>query len=164
MGSRRSRSVREPERERACSTGVRRGGNEAKGVARGSSSGSDAAAIASHPGGSPVSSGVPTPIVVGSHEPYFSDDRVHRRGPLAFILQGHVDVVPTGPSRALKFHHSNPTSTATGFTGRGAGDVKAGHVAMFAAMDALARIGMQPAARVHVQSVVEESRPATVPL
>jgi acetylornithine deacetylase len=40
--------------------------------------------------------------------------------------------------------------------GRGGADMKAGHAANIFALDALRRIGLQPAATVYVQSVVEE--------
>ena len=40
--------------------------------------------------------------------------------------------------------------------GRGGADMKVGHAANIFAMDALRRIGLQPAATVYVQSVVEE--------
>jgi acetylornithine deacetylase len=40
--------------------------------------------------------------------------------------------------------------------GRGGADMKAGHAANFFALDALRRIGSQPAATVYIQSVVEE--------
>ena len=40
--------------------------------------------------------------------------------------------------------------------GRGAADMKAGHAANLFALKALRRIGLQPAATVYVQSVVEE--------
>ena len=75
----------------------------------------------------------------------------------SLILQAHVDVVPTGPCR----HVDAPAvragrSRATGSTGAAARDMKAGHVANLFALDALRRIGLQPAATVYVQSVVEE--------
>ena len=40
--------------------------------------------------------------------------------------------------------------------GRGGADMKAGHAANLYCLDALRRIGIQPAATVYVQSVVEE--------
>ena len=45
--------------------------------------------------------------------------------------------------------------------GRGGADMKAGHAGNPFALDALRRIGLQPAATVYIQSVVEEDRRAT---
>lgn len=74
----------------------------------------------------------------------------------SLILQGHVDVVPTGP---LPMWTSPPFAAAIkGGTmiGRGAHDMKSGVAAMVFAMDALRDAGVRPAADVYVQTVTEE--------
>ncbi|MCL5779033.1 ArgE/DapE family deacylase [Limibaculum sp. FT325] len=110
----------------------------------------DRAAIEAHPGGSPWSEQHSTaPIVVGIHHPRAETGR-------SLILQSHLDVVPEGP-RAL-WQHAPFEAEIVGdwMYGRGAADMKAGAAANLCALDALRRIGFQPAATVYVQSVVEE--------
>jgi acetylornithine deacetylase len=110
----------------------------------------DPAAIARHPGGSPWSDAHSTaPIVVGIHRP--REERGH-----SLILQAHVDVVPTGPARLWSHPPFEPVIDGDWLYGRGAADMKAGHAANLFVMDALRRIGLQPAATVYLQSVVEE--------
>lgn len=110
----------------------------------------DEAAIQRHPGGSPFSDTHSTaPIVVGIHRPREETGR-------SLILQGHIDVVPVGPSDMWTRPPYEPHIDGDWFYGRGAGDMKAGHGAMVAVFDALRRAGVQPAATVYVQSVVEE--------
>lgn len=74
----------------------------------------------------------------------------------SLILNGHIDVVPTGPKDLWTTDPFTPRIDAGWLYGRGAGDMKAGLVAAMYAMDALARLGLQPAADVYLQSVVEE--------
>ncbi len=110
----------------------------------------DEALISRHPGGAPFSpEHSEAPIVVGIHRPRHETGR-------SLILQSHVDVVPPGPHDMWRHPPFEPVIEGDWLFGRGSGDMKAGHAAMFAALDALARIGMQPAATVYVQSVVEE--------
>jgi acetylornithine deacetylase len=108
------------------------------------------AEIARHPGGSRFS---PThskaPIVVGIHRPREEKGR-------SLILQGHVDVVPEGPAEMWATPPYDPVIKDGWMHGRGAGDMKAGCASNLFALDALRRIGLQPAATVYVQSVVEE--------
>ena len=112
--------------------------------------GIDPTAIAAHPGGSPVAQGhSEAPIVVGLHRPRRATGR-------SLILQAHVDVVPTGPSDLWSHPPFDPVIEGDWLYGRGAADMKAGHAANLFALDALRRIGLQPAAEVVVQSVVEE--------
>lgn len=103
-----------------------------------------------HPGGSRFS---PThskaPIVVGIHRPRQEKGR-------SLILQGHVDVVPEGPHDMWATAPYDPVIKDGWMHGRGAGDMKAGCASNLFALDALRRIGLQPAATVYVQSVVEE--------
>jgi acetylornithine deacetylase len=110
----------------------------------------DEAAIGRHPGGSPFSAQHSrSPIVVGIHRP--RDDKGR-----SLILQGHVDVVPEGPLDMWSSPPYEPRVEGDWYYGRGAGDMKAGHSAILAVFDALRRVGLQPAATVTLQSVVEE--------
>jgi acetylornithine deacetylase len=74
----------------------------------------------------------------------------------SLILQGHVDVVPTGPADMW----SSPPFAATvedgRMRGRGANDMKSGVSAMVFALDALRTAGYLPGADVYVQTVTEE--------
>ena len=110
----------------------------------------DAAAISRHPGGSRIS---PThskaPVVVGIHRPRKETGR-------SLILQGHVDVVPPAPEDMWSTPPFDPVIKDGWMSGRGAGDMKAGVASAVFALDALKRIGLQPAATVYMQSVVEE--------
>ncbi|KXF74772.1 acetylornithine deacetylase [Paramesorhizobium deserti] len=110
----------------------------------------DRNAIERHPGGSPWSEEHSTaPIVVGIHHPRREIGR-------SLILQAHLDVVPTGPL-AMWRHDPYAGEVEDGWIyGRGAADMKAGASANVFAMDALRRVGLQPAATVFLQSVVEE--------
>ncbi len=110
----------------------------------------DHAAIEAHPGGSKFSEDhSDAPIVVGIHRPRAESGR-------SLILQSHLDVVPEG----LHDMWTDPPFSARidgdWMYGRGAADMKAGAAANIFALDALRRIGLQPAATVYVQSVVEE--------
>ena len=110
----------------------------------------DRGAIARHPGGSKISEQhSDAPIVVGIHRP---DKEAGR----SLILQAHVDVVPTGAAALWSHPPFEPVIEGDWMFGRGSGDMKAGHAANLYALKALRRIGMQPAATVYVQSVVEE--------
>jgi acetylornithine deacetylase len=110
----------------------------------------DRAAIERHPGGSrfsPQHSGAP--IVVGIHRPRDENGR-------SLILQSHVDVVPTGPQDMWSEPPFEPRIDGDWMYGRGSADMKAGAAANIFALDALRRAGLQPAATVYIQSVVEE--------
>lgn len=74
----------------------------------------------------------------------------------SLILNGHVDVVPTGPLEMWDSPPFQPRVDDGWMYGRGTGDMKAGLASNLFALDALARIGLAPAADVHLQSVVEE--------
>lgn len=107
-------------------------------------------AIRHHPGFSPVAVSYDNAVnVVGVHRPREERGR-------SLILNGHIDVVPTGPLE-MWTHPPFEAHLADGWLyGRGAGDMKAGLAANLFAMDALRRLGLQPAATVCLQSVVEE--------
>lgn len=110
----------------------------------------DQEAIERHPGGSPFSDEHSrAPIVVGIHRPRAESGR-------SLILQAHVDVVPEGPTGLWTHPPYDPVVEGDWLYGRGGADMKAGHAANLYALDALRRIGYQPAATVYVQSVVEE--------
>ena len=110
----------------------------------------DRDAIARHPGGSKFSGQhSDAPIVVGIHRPEHETGR-------SLILQAHVDVVPTGDPALWTHPPFEPVIEGDWMFGRGSGDMKAGHAANLFVLKALRRIGMQPAATVYVQSVVEE--------
>lgn len=106
--------------------------------------------IASLPGFSPVSVSYDNAFnVVGTHRP-------HRTAGRSLILNGHIDVVPTGPQDMWTHPPFEPVVKDGWMYGRGAGDMKAGLVANLFAMDALASAGVAPAGEVYLQSVVEE--------
>jgi acetylornithine deacetylase len=87
--------------------------------------------------------------VVGTHLP-----RTHTGRSL--ILNGHIDVVPVGALELWTTPPFEPRVENGRIYGRGAGDMKAGIAAYIIAFQALRRLGLQPAAPVHLQSVVEE--------
>lgn len=110
----------------------------------------DRAAIEAHPGGSKFSEDhSDAPIVVGIHRPRDEAGR-------SLILQSHLDVVPEGLHDMWSDPPFSGKIDGDWMYGRGAGDMKAGAAANIFALDALRRIGLQPAATVYVQSVVEE--------
>ena len=110
----------------------------------------DEKAIAAHPGGGALSAThSQAPIVVGIHRPREETGR-------SLILQAHVDVVPTGPEAFWTHRPFDPVIEGDWLYGRGGADMKAGHGANFACLDALRRIGLQPAATLYLESVVEE--------
>lgn len=87
--------------------------------------------------------------VVGRHVPKAATGK-------SLILNGHIDVVPTGPEALWTTPPFAPRIEDGKLYGRGAGDMKAGIAAYCMAFDALARLGLQPAAPVYLQSVIEE--------
>jgi acetylornithine deacetylase len=87
--------------------------------------------------------------VVGIHTPREPKGR-------SLILNGHIDVVPTGPESLWTTPPFQPTIRDNRVYGRGAGDMKSGIAAYCAAIHALRALGLQPAASVFLQSVIEE--------
>jgi acetylornithine deacetylase len=107
-------------------------------------------AIRHLPGFSPVAVPYDNAInVVGAHRAAAAKGR-------SLILNGHIDVVPTGPLDMWTHPPFAPVVDGNWMHGRGSGDMKAGLVACLAALDALERLGFRPAADLFVQSVVEE--------
>ena len=74
----------------------------------------------------------------------------------SLILQGHVDVVPTGPVNMWQTPPFVPTIRDGRMHGRGANDMKSGVCAMVFALDALRSAGCLPGSDVYVQTVTEE--------
>ncbi len=74
----------------------------------------------------------------------------------SLVLQGHVDVVPTGPADMWTHPPFDPVIRGDWMNGRGAHDMKQGVSAMVFAMDALRSAGLAPAADVYVETVTEE--------
>src|SRR5215208_4468211 len=110
----------------------------------------DRTAIERHPGGSKYSDDhSEAPLVVGIHRPKAEVGR-------SLILQAHVDIVPAGRDSLWSRPPFEPAVEGDWLFGRGAADMKAGHAANLFALKALRRLGLQPAATVYLQSVVEE--------
>lgn len=74
----------------------------------------------------------------------------------SLILQGHVDVVPTGPLELWTTPPFDPAIQGEWLHGRGAGDMKQGVSAMIFALDAIKAAGLALTADIHVQTVTEE--------
>jgi acetylornithine deacetylase len=74
----------------------------------------------------------------------------------SLILQGHCDVVPTGPLDMWETPPFSPVVRDGRMYGRGACDMKSGTIAALYALDAIGAAGMRPTARIHFQSVIEE--------
>ncbi len=110
----------------------------------------DREAIAAHSGaGAWTEEHSEAPIVVGIHRPRDEKGR-------SLILQAHVDVVPSGPADMWTNRPFDPVIVGDWLYGRGGADMKAGLAANLFCLDALRRLGLQPAATVYIQSVVEE--------
>ena len=87
--------------------------------------------------------------VVATHRPGRSAGR-------SLILNGHIDVVPVGAEELWSRPPFDPVVRDGRIYGRGSGDMKAGIAAYVTAFRALRSIGLQPAAPLFMQSVVEE--------
>ena len=87
--------------------------------------------------------------VVGTYTPR------HHRG-RSLILNGHVDVVPTGPHDAWARSPWDAKIIDGWMYGRGSADMKAGLAANLFAFDAVRSAGFAPTAPIYLQSVVEE--------
>ncbi|MCC5974823.1 MAG: ArgE/DapE family deacylase [Rubellimicrobium sp.] len=82
--------------------------------------------------------------------------RVERPEGRSLILQGHVDVVPPGAPELWSRPPFQPVVIDGWLHGRGSADMKGGVSAIVFALDALARLGWEPASTLHVQTVTEE--------
>ncbi len=111
----------------------------------------DEAKIKDHPGYSPsILPYAGRRNVVGTHRP---------AGPVrgrSLILNGHIDVVPTGAEQLWSSPPFEPRIDGDRLYARGAADMKAGIVAYTQALRVLHDLGFEPAAPLHLQSVVEE--------
>lgn len=87
--------------------------------------------------------------VVGTYTPPEEKGR-------SLILNGHIDVVPTGPEETWARSPWDAAMKDGWMYGRGAGDMKAGLAANLFAFDAIRAAGLAPASTIHIQSVVEE--------
>jgi acetylornithine deacetylase len=74
----------------------------------------------------------------------------------SLIMQGHVDVVPTGPVAMWSSPPFAPAIRDGRMYGRGANDMKSGVCAMVFALDALRGAGFLPGSDVYVETVTEE--------
>lgn len=89
------------------------------------------------------------PVVVGVHHP-------HQIKGKSLILNAHIDVVPIGPEDLWTHPPYSGIIEGDWLYGRGGADMRAGHAANLYALDALRSLGLQPAAEVILESVVEE--------
>ncbi|MFT4470617.1 ArgE/DapE family deacylase [Arthrobacter sulfonylureivorans] len=106
--------------------------------------------LATHEGFGPVTvSYEDVTNVVGTYRPATEAGR-------SLILNGHVDVVPEGPAEHWSRSPWDAPIIDGWMYGRGAGDMKAGLAANLFAFDAVRAAGLEPAGRIHFQSVVEE--------
>jgi acetylornithine deacetylase len=87
--------------------------------------------------------------VVGTYRP-------PGNGGKSLILQGHCDVVPTGPLDMWETPPFSPVVKDGRMYGRGACDMKSGTIGALYALDAIKAAGLRPTARIHFQSVIEE--------
>ena len=87
--------------------------------------------------------------VVGAHRPKAPSGK-------SVILNGHIDVVPTGPLDMWTTPPFEPRISDGWLYGRGSGDMKAGLVANLFAFDALRSAGLEPQGEIYFQSVIEE--------
>jgi acetylornithine deacetylase len=110
----------------------------------------DESALKRHRGWSPsLMSYEGRPNVVGVHQP-------HEVLGKSLILNGHIDVVPVGNANMWRSPPFVPRLEGDRLYGRGAADMKAGIIAWLNAFRALQAVGVEPAAPVYLQSVIEE--------
>lgn len=91
------------------------------------------------------------PVVVGVLEPKSSPPAGK-----SLILNGHIDVVPTGPEELWTHAPYSGIVEGDWLYGRGGADMRAGNIANMYALDALRAIGKRPASRLIIESVPEE--------
>jgi acetylornithine deacetylase len=87
--------------------------------------------------------------VVGTYRPASNQGK-------SLILQGHCDVVPTGPLEMWETPPFSPVIKDGRMYGRGACDMKSGTIGALYALDAIRAAGLKPTARIHFESVIEE--------
>eukprot|EP00736_Rhodelphis_marinus_P001850 Rmarinus@m.13801 len=74
----------------------------------------------------------------------------------SLMFNGHVDVVPVGSGKNWTSHPFKPEVREGRVYGRGAGDMKAGVVAMVMAYKAVQTLGFEPGSRLLLSTVVDE--------
>ena len=110
----------------------------------------DVREIEKHSGFSPVKVDYSNAVnVVATHIPSENLGR-------SLILNGHIDVVPTGPPEMWTRPPFESWIDDDWLYGRGGADMKSGLCANIFALDALRTLGLKPSAEVFVQSVTEE--------
>lgn len=72
------------------------------------------------------------------------------------LFNGHMDIVPTGPESLWSSAPLVARIDGDLVFGRGAGDMKSGIVCAMTALKALHRLGLQPAAKLAINTVLEE--------
>jgi acetylornithine deacetylase len=85
-----------------------------------------------------------------------SDRATAAGGGRSLVLNGHIDVVGPASERLWRTAPFEAVRDGDWVYGRGAGDMKAGLVAIVGAVRALQRLSLRPLAPVQLQSVVEE--------
>ncbi|WP_349829162.1 ArgE/DapE family deacylase [Brevibacterium litoralis] len=117
--------------------------------------------LAAHPGGGPVTVDYSTMTnVVGVLDP--APEAPAGSAPEApsparsLLLNGHIDVVPTGPGETWSRDPYDAAVEDGWLYGRGGADMKAGLVANLFAYDAVRAAGVTPRGRLTFESVVEE--------
>jgi acetylornithine deacetylase len=110
----------------------------------------DPSALRTDPGSSPVEWDVSAKRCVVARWPAAGG------GGRSLILNGHVDVVPPAAAELWTSPPFSPRREGDWLYGRGAGDMKAGLVAIVGAVRALREAGVGLRGDVHLQSVVEE--------
>lgn len=74
----------------------------------------------------------------------------------SLIVNGHVDVVPTGDPATWAAPPFEPRIANGKLYGRGSGDMKGGLLAGLFGVEAVRRAGFDPIGRIHLQAVVDE--------
>lgn len=85
-----------------------------------------------------------------------AEHRPRKTAGKSVLFNGHVDIVPSGPEHLWSRPPLQATVQDGRLYGRGAGDMKAGIVCALIAFKALRSLGVQPAARVGFNAVLEE--------
>ncbi len=79
-----------------------------------------------------------------------------QRAGRSVLFNGHMDIVPTGPESLWSSAPLKARIEGDLVFGRGAGDMKAGIVCAMTALKALQRLGLQPAGKLAINTVLEE--------
>ena len=117
----------------------------------------DADALRTHAGASPFSWDVGGKAnVVADWVPTHPARPSQPGGGRSLILNGHIDVVDPGPPDMWASPPFVARRDGDWLYGRGAGDMKAGLAAIVGAVRGLRRLGLEPVAKIELQSVVEE--------